>query len=420
MSGKLKIDAGLLIDAEVYLFKKPRSYTGQDLAEIHINSNASVTEALLSSLLEDGLRMAEPGEFTARAYLNGKMDLTQAEAVNEVIVSSNRFQLAAAEKLLAGRLTNTTEKVKAEIMECLSLIEAGMDFSAEDIEFINADEAVGRFRKMNEQLQQLLSGSISYEAVIDLPAVGIAGAPNAGKSSLLNKLLGTERSIVSKHRMTTRDVLTGRMSLNSCDCVLFDSAGLITEPHTIIDELAQTAAIEAIGNAAVVVFCVDISNRDWTEDRIIRRLIKSEAIIAVAAKADLIDGDMIDKRLIELKQLFGVDFLLTSSVTGFGIEDLKRRVDKVLIEMSPAYSKADSAMPIEQASHGVALTARHKHVVTQAAEYISEAEVELPNGNEEVVAMLLRAAYQELSGIEQEHLDERILDNIFSRFCIGK
>ena len=111
ISGKVKVDDELAIDAEVYLFKTPHSYTGQDLAEIHINSNSSVTEALLSSLLADGLRMAEPGEFTARAYLNGKMDLTQAEAVNEVIVSSNRFQLAAAENLLAGRLTNTTVKV---------------------------------------------------------------------------------------------------------------------------------------------------------------------------------------------------------------------------------------------------------------------------------------------------------------------
>jgi len=210
------------------------------------------------------------------------------------------------------------------------------------------------------------------------------------------------------------------MSLDHCCCVLFDCAGLITDPHNIIDELAQAAAIEAIGNAVVVLFCVDISNGDWAEDKIIRRLIKSDAIIAVAAKTDLIDSDVIDKRLIELKHLFGLDFLPTSSVTGFGIEALKRRIDKVLVEMSPAYSKADSAVPVEEITRGVALTARHKNVVSQAAVYISEAVVVLPSGSDEVAAMLLRAAYQQLSGIEQEHVDEQILDNIFSRFCIGK
>jgi len=159
------IDSELKVDAKLYLFLSPHSYTGDDLAEIHIHTNPSVTEALMGNLLSSGgqIRMAGPGEFTARAYLNGKMDLTQAEAVNEVVVSSNTFQLAASEKLLAGRLGQTTSRIRSELMDCLSLIEAGLDFSGEDIEFITRSETTERLTQIKNELERLLSGSVSYE-----------------------------------------------------------------------------------------------------------------------------------------------------------------------------------------------------------------------------------------------------------------
>ena len=222
ISGKLAIDNELEIDAQLYLFPAPHSYTGDDVAELHIQTNSAVVETLMGSFFSRGFRMAGPGEFTARAYLAGKIDLAQAEAVNEIVVSSNTFQLAAAEKLLSGRLAEATAKIQSELMDCLSLIEAGLDFSGEDIEFVTRDQAEKRIFGIKTELESLLAGSIRSEAIIDLPAVGIAGAPNAGKSSLLNKLLGEERSIVSHKRKTTRDVLTGLLSLAHCRCVLFD------------------------------------------------------------------------------------------------------------------------------------------------------------------------------------------------------
>jgi tRNA modification GTPase len=415
LSGQVTIDSELKIDAKVYLFIAPYSYTGETLAEIHIYTNASVTEALIRNLLSKGIRAAGPGEFTARSFLNGKIDLAQAEAVNEIIASSNKFQLAAAEKLLAGKLGQTTEKIGGQIMDCLSLLEAGMDFSGEDIEFITADQTVERLTEIKNELHKLFDGSISYESVVDLPSVGIAGSPNAGKSSLLNKLLGKERSIVSAKRKTTRDVLTATVTLLHYRAVLFDCAGLMKEPENILDELAQKRAVESLNHAQVVAFCVDVTRQDWSDDLSILKLIKTKTLIPAATKSDLLSKEILASRIAELNKLFNVEFLPTSAKTSIGLEQLRDTIDKKLIEQTLGSSRDGLA---ERAS-AVALTARHRQAVTNAIENVGEAINELKTGNDEVAAMLLRAAYQSISDIEQ-HVDEEILERIFSRFCIGK
>ena len=445
IGGSVVVDRELRVDAKLYLFLAPHSYTGCDVAEIHIHTSPSVTEALVGNLLGKGLRMAGPGEFTARAYLNGKIDLAQAEAVNEIITSSNKFQLAAAERLLAGTLAKTTAKIRSALMDCLSLIEAGLDFSGEDIEFITLPEAVRRLEQIENELTQLLSGRYRDESVVDLPVVGIAGAPNAGKSSLLNKLLRTARSIVSEQRKTTRDVLTGLLTLKHCRCVLFDCAGLTQEPNNVLDELAQQAAIEALRKASVVVFCVDVSKEaptDLSEDISIRKLVERKELIAVATKSDLLREDVLAERIGRLNELFAVNFIATSTKTGSGVELLRETIDGRIIEL--AFGPAP--LPLARGRKGgfsdtlqsgaLAVTARHKQAVTEAVEDIDESIGHLKAGNDEVAAMMLRAAYQAISNISAGRLtaeqppflpseegtgvDEQILERIFSRFCIGK
>ncbi len=412
VAGSIAIDPELSVDAQLYLFLAPHSYTGETLAEIHLYTNPSVTEALISRLLSKGLRMAEAGEFTARAYLNGKIDLTQAEAVNEIIVSSNKYQLAAAEKMLEGRLAENTTKISASIMDCLSLIEAGLDFSQEDIEFITRPKIISSLNKIKKQLAQLLANSINCETVIDLPAVGIAGVPNAGKSSLLNKLLGKKRSIVSEQRKTTRDVLDGKLMLKNCQCVIFDCAGLTIDIDNILDELTQQAAIEALHRSTLVIFCVDVSKTDYTEDKTIRKLIKAQNIIPVATKSDLLTEKMLTKHTAKLKETFGAKFLQISSVAGDGINLLLEEIDKKIIEKTLSFTETTQLT--------VALTSRHKQVVTEAIGSIKESIIEIKAGNDEIAAMMLRTAYQSVSNIEQENIDEQILEKIFSQFCIGK
>jgi tRNA modification GTPase len=426
ISGCVKIDEELEIEAQVYLLFSPRSYTGDDVAELHLETNRAVVEALVSKLLAMGLRGANPGEFTARAYLNGKIDLAQAEAVNEIILSSNRLQLTAAEKLLEGQLGQTVNKVTNEIIECLSLIEAGLDFSGEDIEFISAEQATERLSQIKNELSELLRSSIKFESVIDLPAVGIAGAPNAGKSSLLNKLLGTERSIVSDESKTTRDVLTGLLTLRHNQCVLFDCAGLIVLAENVLDELTQRAAMQALHNSNVVIFCVDTSKADWSEDVSIRRLIEPKVLVATATKIDLLSQAELATQLAKLKETFKVDFLPLSIRADIGIEELRDAIDSKLIELTTgiSYEKPGQAFKGsklgESQNFGPALTARHRQAINEAIDNIKQAIDEVKASNDEVVAILLRTAYQAICDIERKHVDEQILEAIFSRFCIGK
>jgi len=425
--GFVCIDDELKIEARLYLFLAGHSYTAEDVVEIHIFTNSSVTQAVVYRLMAGDVRMAGPGEFTARGYLNGRMDLAQAEAVNEIIVSSNRIQLAAAQRLLSGRLGQALHRIRSQLFDCLSLIEAGLDFSDQTIEFISRDDAVGRLSQIKKELQQLLDASVSYEAVIDLPSVGVAGAPNAGKSLLVNMLLGKKRSIVSRQRKTTRDILTSQLSLEQNRCVLFDCAGLtrglaarrVSEAENIIDELSQQAAIEALEHSDVVVFCVDLSKpkEKLADDISIIKLVSQKNLLAVATKSDLLEPSLLGNRIKELCREFGLDFIATSAKTGFGIDRLKKSIDKKLTGSAVAAGRGGVEADTKS---WVGLTSRHRQSVTEAIESLSQAIDALKEAGDEVAAMLLRSAYQSISDIEQQDIDEQILENIFSRFCIGK
>jgi tRNA modification GTPase len=420
LSGSVQVGDALRVDAWLYLFCAPHSYTGDDLAELHVHASPVLVEALVQHLLARGLRAAGPGEFTARAYLNGKLDLAQAEAVNEVISSSNRLQLEAAEKLLSGRLTQAAEEIHSALLDVLSLIEAGLDFSGEDIEFINAREAAQRLTTIRASLEELRTGSIRYETLVDLPAIGIAGAPNAGKSSLLNALLGWERSIVSPQPKTTRDVLGGVLTTDRFQCVLFDCAGLVREPDNVLDELAQQAAVEALHNCSAVLFCVDSTKTDLSEDRAVRSLIQPKNIIYVATKADLLSREDLPRKMSDLESAFQAGFLATSAQTKTGFQ---RLLDCCAwVSTSSGYEpRTPSQIPdLPSEASTVALTARHRQAVTDAIEIIRQSIVEVHRGNEEVAVMMIRTACQAVAEIEQQSLDEQVLDRIFSRFCLGK
>ncbi len=404
----LNID-GLETEAVIYIFVLPSSYTAEDLAELHICACDDAIEKLFARLLETGCRAALAGEFTYRAYVNGKIDLSRAEAIAEMIESSNQYQLAAAQKLFGGSIENQVLQIRNNILELLSLIEAGLDFSAEDIEIISKAGAVESVNKIEKDLSQLLSGSITFEQISQAPSVVVAGAPNAGKSSLVNALLGVNRSIVSEQRGTTRDILEHWLKLEKCDCVLFDCAGIMTNTDDILADLAGSAAIKAISGAAVLIFCVDAAKQDYSEDlAILRNIVRPQArsaVIYAATKCDLINENS------KLEKVFGCEFLKVSAQKNVNLDKLKKLIEQNIINQTAKTAEAGEK---------TSLTERHRRIVNESLKNIQQAGLEMENGSEEIAAHLLRKAIQSLSKLETEHIDEAILSAIFSRFCIGK
>jgi len=399
----------LWVDAAVYVFFAPRSYTGQCLIELHVSVSPVLTQSLMDRLFTSGVRQAGPGEFTARAYLNGKLDLSQAEAVNDVISGTNALQLAAAERLLSGRLSRQIQQLQAELLELMSLLEAGMDFAEEDIEFITRDQARARAQSLLTRTQQLLDQSQRNETLAHLPSVGIAGVPNAGKSSLFNALLGQDRSLVSSQHKTTRDVLAHRFTLAQGDCVLFDCAGLLQTPDHVLDRLAQQAAIESLKHCHRVLFCVDVTKSDWTDDLAVLALIPDCPVTVLATKMDAIKPEALAAQIALLKQLFDRPIHPVSSQTGQHLDDLVSAMNAGLFETEDAHQDPDVTL----------LTARHRQVLSLAIESLKDTVELLSDHSDEVACMTLRATHQSLGQVEQ-HIDEQVLDSIFSRFCIGK
>ena len=406
------VDNDLDIDGLLYVFFQPHSYTGQDLAELHLDACGAVIEAILEKLYQH-VRPAAAGEFTQRAFLNGKMDLTQAEAVAEIVSAANTTQLAAAERLLHGRFSDSIAMLRTRIIELLGRLEVGLDFSEEDIVFISTEDALKELNAIRQQLVDLLEGSIRCERIIDMDSVGLAGLPNAGKSRLLNTLLGHSRSIVSDTEATTRDVLTGLLKLENIDCVLFDCAGLLNESQQDkqINQLSHEASLAALNTAAVVLFCIDAGKQDLEAEKQMRQQITTETVLYVMTKIYTVTPEQSSQQQAALHALFGAEFLLTSTVTQEGLEPLKKQIQAELLRHRSADQEYESRHMINQ---------RHERKLTEAIQLLGESTHEIKANSTEITAMLLRQVYELLGGLETEDISETILDDIFSRFCIGK
>jgi tRNA modification GTPase len=333
--------------------------------------------------------------------------------VAEIVSAANTAQLAAAEQLLKGRFSDTIAKLREQIVELLGLLEAGLDFSEEDIEFISPDETLNRIRFFSSTLSGLLENSIRCERLIDLDSVGLAGVPNAGKSSLLNALLGQRRSIVSDTEATTRDVLTGVLQLDHLDCVVFDCAGLLNQQqqNTLINRLSHEASITALNKAALVLFCVDANKNDVTADIEMRQQITAESILYVLTQIDTIADNDLQQKHDTLKEIFGAAFILTSAETGAGLNELKKRIESTLLQLRHGDREHEDRLTINQ---------RHQQKLTEAMTLLCDAAEEVKLNSTEVAAMLLRQAHEQLGTLESENISETILDRIFARFCIGK
>jgi tRNA modification GTPase len=386
-----RLDEGLLA-----IFPAPRSYTGENMAEIHGHGGVLVSARILEALLRVGARAAEPGEFTHRAFLNGKMDLTQAEAVMDVIRASTPRALRAAGEQLAGRLGSEVEEIRSALVGVIAHLEAYIDFPEEGIAPHVGEALLADLGQVQARITALLNTARDGRILREGVRLVLCGKPNAGKSSLLNRLLGFERAIVSATPGTTRDTIEEFASLRGLPFRITDTAGLRETTDEIEREGVARARL-AIEKADVVVHVIDAIAPDPSE-------IAPHELV-VLNKSDLLTPSEIETRKSEIPNALAV-----SSLTGDGLPAL---VDAIVTAARGAQA-ADSPTL-------AAINARHQACLDRAQTSLTQAAEDLRAGADpELVAVPLRSALDVIGEIVGVTDIEDILGRIFSTFCIGK
>jgi tRNA modification GTPase len=400
---------GLTIPAWLYLFIAPKSYTGEDLIEFHIPGNPLLAKMLLEELHASGARAAEAGEFTARAYFNGRLDLTEAEGVAATIAAVNEQELSAARRLMAGELARRLAPVIDRVANTLALLEAGIDFSDEEISFLSNADLLANVAAADELLHQLLDDSIRFERMTHEPAVVLAGRPNAGKSTLLNALAGHRRAVVSPVAGTTRDALSAEIALPRGIVKLIDVAGLDLEssdssmgagepPQIQIDRKMREYAIRAIDEADFVVMVQAVTDTAPTP-----KIGRNPDLIAIT-KMDLVPSGG-EAATNAVKYGSSPNRIELSAITGSRLDTFRLELDKL------CFGAATSS--------ALALNARHAQAISDGRAALARAGVQV-NAGPEFIALELREALDALSGITGRISADDLLGRIFSAFCIGK
>ncbi len=385
-------------DVLVSVFKNPTSYTGEDSIEISTHGNPLITQKILERLTEINIRLAEPGEFTKRAFLNGKIDLSQAEAVVDIINSRTNASLKGARNQLDGLLSKKVNSLREMLVNASSLIELELDFAEEELEFISYKEVEEKINIIIKELEVLVDSYRIGRIIKDGVNVVLVGKPNVGKSSILNYILKESRAIVSHIPGTTRDVIREEVSIDGILFRLFDTAGIrLTEDE--VEKEGVVRSREAIKNADVVVLINEVGNEfPKTLHKEILDIAKENKIIKVINKVDLGGQDISS----------GGFFI--SAKTGEGME----RFFQALKEKS-------FGQEIFSEKSAVVTNIRHKDALNKAIEFLNNGKKAIAQKlTGEFIAVDLRNAESALGEIIGEVTTDDILNNIFSQFCIGK
>lgn len=379
-------------------FKGPASYTGEDVVEFQCHGGAKVAKSVLDLLLaQDECRLAEPGEFTFRAFVNGKLDLVQSEAVADLIESDNDMAVKIASRQLDGLLSNRLKELRELLIFCLSECESRLDFPEENLDW--DEELPEKIAGAVNQVQILLDSAKRGDIFRNGVKTVIVGKPNAGKSSLLNFLLGYERAIVTDIAGTTRDSLEEKIVLRNIPVRLIDTAGL-RENAEAVEKIGIERSYKHLDEAQIVFWMLDASAPDCAE--LLEYCKKNENIIAVWNKCDLIDEKTI---LPELP----VPSVRISVLNGSGLEALSDAFEAKVWGMDERNNESEFAV-----------NARHAALLSEIKTILGEAIINCMEHEFELAAVQLHSAVRNLGFITGETADVDILGEIFSRFCIGK
>jgi len=397
--GELQDAAGRVVDdVMITLFAKPRSYTAEDVVEISCHGAPAVLRHAVERALGEGARLAEPGEFTLRAFLNGRIDLPQAEAVRDLIEATTLHQARVAARQVSGSLAREMKPVKAQLLELIALLEAGIDFAQDDVSVAGAGELRARLQPIRRELERLAGSSRYGQVLREGFELAILGRPNVGKSSLFNRLLEQDRAIVTDIPGTTRDVVSEVTAIEGIPVRLVDTAG-IREGEGLVETLGIERSFHAMADADLTLVVVDSSagGLEARDRELIERASTQGRYLVVANKSDI--GGVISD-----------DAIAVSALTGFGIETLRTAILGViapegLIEQTGAVItnfRQESAL--REALAGLA----------QAATAIDE------NVPHEMLLLDLYGALAAVDELTGKTTADDILNRIFSSFCIGK
>jgi len=401
--GKIRNSNGVIIDEVVLtLFKSPRSYTGEDTVEISCHGGVLVTQTVLETILKTGARSAEPGEFTYRAFLNGKLELSQAEAVADLIHAKSKKAVEAANQQLSGELGKMVSNFRQQIIDATAMIELELDFVEEDVEFANRDQLIRLLSEVSNSIDELLATYEAGRIIKDGVKTVFVGSPNAGKSTLLNTILGQERAIVTEIAGTTRDTIDADWSHDGLLFKLIDTAG-IRETRDVIEAEGVRRSKYAINTADLIIYLKDLSTVLEQEEKLafeeMKKLVESPLLV-IGTKSDLPESN-------ESNLSFD---LKISAKNGTHIQALKSLMKEKALE-NKHYD----------ASSLLITSSRHKDALEKTQESVLGALTMIQQGESgDFLALNLRSALHFLGTITGEITNEDILDSIFSRFCIGK
>lgn len=398
------IDEGLV----VYM-KGPRSYTAEDVVEIHCHGSAVVLGRVCAACVSAGARLAQPGEFTKRAFLNGRLDLSQAEAVLDTIKAKSEAGLKMAQRQLRGELGQLVELLRTRLLGTLVQIEAGIDFVEEDIAFIGREEVITSLHETLERIQEMLATAETGRVLREGARVVIVGRPNVGKSSLLNRLLREDRAIVTNIPGTTRDVIEESVIWDGLAITLVDTAGL-RETGDPVEQEGIKRTRSAQENADMVLHVLDAAGLHESDLKEFGSPSDRQRDMVVVNKSDLVDPESLKHLADRVEEQMDCRVHTISVLTGAGLGNLKESIRSRL-----SHSSLES-------SDGVVVTnVRHRLALERAALSVAEALDSARRGMEaECVSVDLRGACDALGEITGAITSDEILDRIFSEFCIGK
>ena len=403
MLGKIfEPKTGDVIDQAVATyFQAPRSFTREDLVEISCHGSPVILKEVLGLALEAGARLASPGEFTLRAFLRGRIDLVQAEAIRDLIEAQTLFQVKVAQEQATGSISRRVKPAKEELVQLIALLEAGIDFAEDDVSVLPKSEVGSRISRLRVGLVPLQASFALGKIVSSGLSIALAGRPNVGKSSVFNALLQEERSIVTEIPGTTRDLVSETAQIQGIPVRLMDTAG-IRQANDRVEQLGIDRSVEALADADQVLFIVD-GSEPWTplDEQVLFRL-QGRPHVVVINKIDL------NQKLDNQNLSSGAKSVCrVSAKTGQGIDELRHALFK--------------EYGLHEGHAGLLTNVRHERLIQSALGALEKSQISLTIGMpHEVVLLDLYAALQALNALTGETTVEDILGNIFSTFCIGK